>query len=196
MNNQTVLKGKNIIYSNAKIKNAHVGLASYIGPKTNINYTYVGRFCSIGPRVRVIQGMHPSKKFVSTHPSFFSIDKQCGFTFVSETIFEEYKYSEKQKEYYVDIGSDVWIGGDATILAGVSIGHGAIIASNSNIVKSIPPYEIWGGNPARFIRKRFTDEEIERLLEVRWWDKSFTQIELDSIKFENIESFLNDTSEF
>lgn len=68
------------------------------------------------------------------------------------------------------IENDVWIGYKATIMAGVTIGDGAIIAANSTVIKDVAPYSIVGGNPAVEIRKRFSDEIIEELLQIRWWD--------------------------
>ena len=68
------------------------------------------------------------------------------------------------------VGSDVWIGYEAVILAGVTIGDGAIIGSRAVVTKDVPPYTIVGGVPARPIRKRFDDATIERLEALRWWD--------------------------
>jgi virginiamycin A acetyltransferase len=68
------------------------------------------------------------------------------------------------------IGNDVWIGYNATIMAGVNIGDGAIIATNSTVTKDVAPYSIVGGNPAQEIRRRFPDDVVEKLLEIRWWD--------------------------
>ena len=68
------------------------------------------------------------------------------------------------------IGNDVWIGHKATIMAGVQIGDGAIIAAHSLITKNVEPYAIVGGNPAKEIRKRFSSEQIQILLEQKWWD--------------------------
>ena len=70
----------------------------------------------------------------------------------------------------VHIGNDVWIGYKATIMAGVSIGDGAIIAANSTVTKDVAPYAIVGGNPAAEIRRRFSDDMIHKLLEMKWWD--------------------------
>ena len=70
----------------------------------------------------------------------------------------------------VIIGNDVWIGQGVTILSGVTIGDGAVLATNSTVVKDVAPYEIVGGNPAKSIRKRFDDEIIALLLELRWWE--------------------------
>ena len=72
----------------------------------------------------------------------------------------------------VVIGSDVWIGHESVIMPGVHLGHGCIAAAYSVVTKSFPPYSIIGGNPARLIRKRFSDEMIDTLLRFRWWDRS------------------------
>lgn len=69
----------------------------------------------------------------------------------------------------VEIGNDVWIGSGATILSGLTVGDGAVIAANSTVTKSIGPYEIWGGNPAKLIRLRFEPEIVEKLLALSWW---------------------------
>lgn len=68
------------------------------------------------------------------------------------------------------IGNDVWIGRESIIMPGVKIGDGAIIAACSVVTKDVEPYTVVGGNPARFIKKRFNDELIELLLEFKWWD--------------------------
>jgi virginiamycin A acetyltransferase len=68
------------------------------------------------------------------------------------------------------IGNDIWIGYNATIMAGVHIGDGAIIATNATVTKDVAPYTIVGGNPAKEIKKRFSDEQIATLLEIKWWD--------------------------
>lgn len=68
------------------------------------------------------------------------------------------------------IGNDVWIGYKATIMAGVRIGDGAIIAANATVTKDVEPYAIVGGNPAREIKKRFSEEQISELLTLKWWD--------------------------
>ena len=68
------------------------------------------------------------------------------------------------------IGNDVWIGYEAVVLAGVTIGDGAIVAARAVVTKDVPPYTIVGGVPARPIRKRFPDAEIAQLLELKWWD--------------------------
>jgi len=68
------------------------------------------------------------------------------------------------------IGNDVWIGYKATIMPGINIGDGAIIAANATVVKDVEPYSVVGGNPARELKRRFDEETIEKLLEIKWWD--------------------------
>lgn len=74
------------------------------------------------------------------------------------------------------IGNDVWIGYGATIMPGITIGDGAIIASKSVVTKDIEPYTIVGGNPAKRIKKRFSEETITKLLELQWWDWEIEKI--------------------
>jgi virginiamycin A acetyltransferase len=70
----------------------------------------------------------------------------------------------------ITIGNDVWIGYNATIMAGVTIGDGAIIATNATVINDVAAYSIVGGNPAKEIKKRFSDDTITKLLEIKWWD--------------------------
>ena len=68
------------------------------------------------------------------------------------------------------VGNDVWLGYQALVLPGVTIGHGAIVAAASVVAADVPPYAIVGGNPARVIRRRYEDHDVERLLRAAWWD--------------------------
>ena len=68
------------------------------------------------------------------------------------------------------VGNDVWFGRDVTIMSGVTIGDGAVLAANSHVVKNVEPYSVVGGNPAKFLKLRFTPEQIEKLLEIQWWN--------------------------
>ena len=76
----------------------------------------------------------------------------------------------------VTIGNDVWLADNVTIMSGVTIGDGAIIANNSHVVKDVPAYSITGGNPARHIKYRFTEEQIASLLEIQWWNWEIEKI--------------------
>lgn len=90
-----------------------------------------------------------------------------------ENAMEGKQYPQKGD---IVIGNDVWIGYSATIMAGVTIGDGAIIATNSTVIKDVEPYSIVGGNPAVEIKKRFSKEIIERLLHLKWWEWDIEKI--------------------
>jgi virginiamycin A acetyltransferase len=92
----------------------------------------------------------------------------------------------------VVIGNDVWIGYGATILSGVEIGDGAIIGAMAVVAKNVEPYSIVAGNPARLIRKRFDEETIRKLLEIRWWDWPAEKINknLDVICSDNVSEMI------
>ena len=164
----------------------YMGYGSYIG--TNCNFWgKIGRYCSIANDVRTIIGTHPSKNFVSTHPCFYSLYCQGGFTYANEERFDEYKYAENK--YNVVLGNDVWIGYGARIMAGVTIGDGSIIGAGAIVTKDVAPYTIVGGVPAKVIRKRFEDEDIEFLLKLKWWDWSVEKIKKYTPYFDDIKAF-------
>jgi acetyltransferase-like isoleucine patch superfamily enzyme len=119
----------------------------------------VGNYTSITNGVVImLGGGGHNPGFVSTYP-FPSAPKIWGS-------HKEYKI----KNGSVKIGNDVWIGYGVIILPGVSIGDGAVIGAGSVVAKDIPPYSVVVGNPAKVIKKRFSDKEIKKLLEVKWWD--------------------------
>ena len=121
----------------------------------------IGKFCMIASDVTFIMNgaNHLSRSFTSYPFAIFGRDWSSAM--------EGKTYPDKGNTI---IGNDVWIGYDATILAGVKVGDGAIIAAKSVVSRDVAPYSIVGGNPAREIRKRFSDEKIKDLLEIRWWD--------------------------
>ena len=162
-----------------------MGYASNIAEECNFTAN-IGRYTSIGARVYTLQFTHPTHTFVSTHPAFYSLIKQSGFTFVSEQKFDEFRYVDKKKRIAVNIGSDCWIGSDVILLGGITIGDGAIIAAGSVVTKDVEAYSIVAGNPARLLRKRFDDAEIDFLKKLKWWDKPIEWIAEKSDYFENV----------
>ena len=121
----------------------------------------IGKFCMIASDVTfIMNGANHLTDAISTYP--FAV-----FGHGSEHAMEGKQYPHKGN---ITIGNDVWIGYRATIMAGATIGDGAIIAANATVTKDVAPYAIVGGNPAMEIRKRFSDEKIGRLLDIKWWD--------------------------
>lgn len=167
----TFLEGFNEIGYKTILINTHFGKYSYIANNCKIINSKIGKYCSIGENVKVICGNHPTSKFVSTHPIFYSKRNYFGRRYTRKSLFNEYTYVDNKNKFFCIIGNDVWIGTDVSLINGVEIGNGVIIAAGSVVTKNIPPYEIWGGAPAKFIKKRFEDEEIEFLENLEWWDK-------------------------
>ena len=184
-------EGCNVIGENSTIYSSKIGLATYISPNSMVKEVIIGRFCSIGKNLVTNLGLHPSGVFVSTHPSFFSTGKQSGFSFVDESIFEEHKYVDQEKKYVVEIGNDVWIGDNVTIMDGIKIGDGAIIGTGAIVTKDVLPYAIVTGIPATLKRFRFTGQQIEKLLLIKWWNWDFERIKTNSHLFNDIDLFVD-----
>lgn len=182
-------KGQNKIGSRTWFEGV-LGFGSYIGDDGVIS-ARIGKFCSIGHKVSVLTGTHPSHVFVSTHPVFYSLVCQNGTTYVSEQKFQEKKYVDDVRHIGCDIGNDVWIGYNVTIMGGCTIGDGAIVASGALVNKDVEPYTIVAGQPAKVIGKRFNDDQIKWLQEFRWWDKDIDWIRKNANMFENIEQFMD-----
>ena len=165
-----------------------MGYGSYMGSHSHID-GIVGRYCSIANNVKTIIGKHPTNQFVSTHPAFYSTRRQSGFTYSKEELFEEVKYADKNKHHVV-IGNDVWIGEGAFLLGGICVGDGAIIAAGAVVTRDVMPYSVVGGIPAKEIKKRFDEEQIEKLLRIKWWKKDQEWIQNNVNKFKDIDQFL------
>lgn len=190
VDNLSVFEGKNRICNGTLIVNSKIGYASYIGINSTIINTIVGKFSSIGPNVSIVRGQHPTHIFVSTHPAFFSMRKQAGFTYTSEQLFEEFKYSDEEHKYSVTIGNDVWVGDGTKIMEGIIIGDGAIVAAGAIVTKDVPSYAVVGGIPAKIIKYRVENEEIEFLLNLKWWDKNEEWIKENAKYFYDIKVFM------
>jgi len=184
-------EGKNVLNDNVFLWNVVMGTGTYIANNTMLKMTKIGRFCAIGENVRTCLGMHPTKDFISIHPSFFSIKKQAGFTFVNRDKFEEHKYTDRNKQYVVEVGNDVWIGNNVTIMDGIIIGDGAIIAAGTIITKNVPAYAIVAGVPGKITKYRFDEETIAALLKIKWWNYSIKDLKKIAESFASKDEFFN-----
>ena len=167
----------------------HMGYGSYIGRFALINAT-VGKYCCISDRVNTISGTHPTNDFVSVHPAFYAARPHTVPPFVTEDRFDERLVNPVDNQTAVHIGNDVWIGCDVTLIGGIRIGDGAIIAAGAVVTRDVEPYTIVGGVPAKPIKKRFTDEQIEALLAFRWWDKDPAWLKDHQAAFEHIDEWM------
>lgn len=158
--------------------------------KNNVLYHYpinhdklqIGKFCSVACGAKFLfNSANHTRSSLSTYP--FPL------------FFEEWGLEKKDVTNAWDnkgdivIGNDVWIGYEAVILAGVTIGDGAIIGTRAVVTKDVPPYTIVGGVPAKSIKKRFSEETISTLLEIQWWNWSKERIarNIGAIQSGNIE---------
>lgn len=184
----SLFEGHNRIGENSSF-HGKMGYCSYIGRNSHLN-AVVGKYCCISDCVRSVSGTHPSHTYVSIHPAFYSTLKQCGCTYVEEDCFDEVLRDPVDGCAAIYIGNDVWIGCDVTLIGGIKIGDGAIIAAGAVVTHDVEPYTIVGGVPAKPIRKRFTQEQIEYLQQLRWWDKETLWLKKNHCDFRNIESFI------
>ncbi len=159
----------------------HVKIRRWPEMKQHYNLV-IGHFCSIADDVEVYLGGNHYTHLVSSFP--FGIVGNKSFPNATK-IESNLNLNGSYCKGDVIIGSDVWIGSHVTIMSGVKIGSGAVIAANSHIVKDVPAYAMVGGNPARVIKYRFSETQIEKLLSIKWWEWSDEKIN------ENMKYILN-----
>ena len=187
-NQETTFAGYNRVAKGAWVSSAQLGRFTYVGADSYLWNAEIGSFCSLAANIRVEPVTHPTSGFISTSPAFFSTINQCGKTFAKRQSFKEQKYINNRS---CIIGNDVWIGNNVQIVGGVRIGDGAIVAMGAVVTKDVPPYAIVAGVPAKIIRYRFSDREIEKLLALKWWDKPDEWLEQHVDAFNNPEKFFN-----
>lgn len=168
------------ICSGVRFYRGKLGRYSYIGNNSFVIDTNIGNFCSISTDCYIGGTSHPTD-WVSTSPVFHKWENIMKKNFARHE-FEIF--------HRTTIGNDVWIGNRVMIKAGVNIGTGAVIGMGSIVTKDVGPYEIWAGNPAKLIRKRFDDDKIKDLLETKWWELSDSEIERKANSFTDIDAFI------
>lgn len=154
--------GKYSYYSGYYHGHSFDDCALFLMTEPGVDKLIVGSFCSIGSGAAFVMAGNQGHRYdwVSSFPFHYMADipgfgtAADAFAGAGDTI----------------IGNDVWIGTEAIIMPGIRIGHGAVIGTRALVTKDVEPYAIVGGNPARVIRKRFSDEHIAMLLEMEWWD--------------------------
>ena len=179
-----------LIALNPKFANYSVGRFSYGAPAPNVIQNLgdanlkIGSFCCFAEGVTILLGGEHSPDWVTTY----------NF----DLLYDEFRdvVGRSYTKGPVVIGNDVWIGQDAFILSGVTIGDGAVIGARCVVAKNVAPYSIVVGNPAREIRKRFDDDTIAKLLNIKWWNWSIQRIKenLPLLLSDNVKEFIDKNS--
>ena len=167
--NNTYISGCSItgnvsIEENCKIYKSNINgeikigkYSSIWGPNININgQVVIGNYCSIANSVSIQEYNHDRERLTTYY--------------IFKNIFNDKSENENTSKGPIIIGSDVWIGMQSSILSGVQIGNGAIIAANSVVNTDIPDFAIAAGSPAKVLKYRFNDEIIQLLNDIKWWN--------------------------
>ncbi|EIV1852171.1 type B chloramphenicol O-acetyltransferase [Vibrio vulnificus] len=166
--NPNIIVGRHSYYSGYYHGHGFDDCVRYLNPERNdVDKLIIGSFCSVGSGAVFMMAGNQGHRtdWVSTFPFFYQqnpnfSEAKDGFVRAGDT----------------SIGHDVWIGSEAMIMPGVTIGDGAIIASRAVVTKDVAPYEVVGSNPAKHIKFRFSPQEIEMLQEMQWWQWSDEQL--------------------
>lgn len=175
---RTLLGKKTMVRKGVEVFKLSLGDYSYLSGPGLVEEAKIGKFCSIARNVIIGVRGH-NYEWVTTSPIITS--KEYGFL--------EQDINQPQKEMPI-IGNDVWIGMNSIIMRGVEIGDGSIIAAGSVVTSDVLPYSIVGGVPAKHIRYRFKEEQIEKLLKIKWWDWEDHIIKENLHLFYDLERFL------
>ncbi len=171
------------IQAHSVLNNVTIGDFTYCAGYNQMDYARIGKFCSLATFVRIGPGNHPTYTRVAQH----------HFTYRSELFGlgpDDTDFFAWREAKLVTIGNDVWIGHNASIMPGVTVGNGAVIGTGSVVTKDVAPYSIVAGVPAKVITMRFRDEVIEKIEKSQWWDWDYQTIKERLADFRDMEQFL------
>jgi phosphonate metabolism protein (transferase hexapeptide repeat family) len=168
---------------NCSISESTVGAYSYCAGDVAIIYSEVGKFCSIASHVRLNPGNHPMQRVTQHHMTYRRV--QYGFGDTDDEAFFDWRRADK-----VTVGHDVWLGHGVLVMPGVSIGTGAVVGAGAVVTKDIPPYTVAVGVPAKPLRLRFSEDAIEKLLQIAWWNWNRELLEERFEELNDLETFL------
>jgi hypothetical protein len=182
----------------AVVRNSDFGRYTYLGPRSHVantvltDYGYamgdnqiahaeIGKFCNIATGVRINPSNHPWWRATLHHFSY----RSTSYGFEQPDDAEIFEWRAKDR---VNIGPDVWIGHNAIIMPGVTVGAGAAIGSGAIVTKDVPPFAIVVGTPARVLRSRFDHRTVERLMRIAWWDWTHDAIDAAVVDFRKLDT--------
>src|SRR5690625_4869622 len=167
------------VYDGADIRSGEIGNHVRINRDVIMRSGTIKNFASIGPRCQIGMSEHPIEHIAMSSNLYNRNNSVLGI----------HTWEEVSKPPV--IGNDVWIGGNCIILQGVTIGDGAVVAGGSVVTKDVEPFMIVGGVPAKPIKKRFDDEAIKYLEELKWWDMTLDELKEHKYLFEAGSDWVN-----
>lgn len=144
------------------MKDVQMGDYSYVTRECHIVWTTIGKLCSIANFTRINPGNHPTWRATQHHSVYRAEAYGLGQ--------DDHDFFAWRRDHWVNIGHDVWIGHGVTITAGVSVGTGAVIGAGAVVTRDVAPYTVVGGVPARFIKRRFSQDQGDALQQIALWD--------------------------
>ncbi len=180
----------------AVVRGSDFGRYTYLGPRSLVvdstfgDYGYavsdnqiahacIGKFCNIASGVRINPSNHPWWRATLHHFTYRSAS--YGFDLPDDAEIFDWR-----RDHKVTIGPDVWIGHNAIVMPGVTVGTGVAIGSGAVVTKDVPPFAIVAGVPARVVRRRFDDDTIARLMRIAWWDWPHAALNAALADFRNL----------
>lgn len=171
-----------VLFSGATVIKSNLGDHTYVQRNSTILAAEVGKFCSIAGGVFIGLPRH-STSGVSSHPAFYLKDTPLVKTYSDRDRFETTCHTR--------VGHDVWIGQNALVMGGVTIGTGSVIGAGAFVSSDVPPYAVVGGVPARLLKYRFSPEVSQDLLASAWWEKPESWREAHRDLFDDPQAFLS-----
>lgn len=171
------------ICNGVKFYRGRIGKYSYIGNNSFVTDTDIGNYTSISTDCYIGGSAHPTD-WVSTSPVFHKWEN------IMKKNFAQHEFEIFNR---TTIGNDVWVGNRVMVKSGVNIANGAVVGMGSVVTKDIGPYEVWAGNPARFIRKRFDDKTINKVESMEWWNWSDEKVASQATHFNSLDNFLKNS---
>jgi len=149
------------VYGFVQVANSTMDDYSYVGRGSRVIHADVGKFCSIAGNVKLGMATHTLDK-LSTSPIFTESHNATKQQWTVVSTINPYNR--------VSVGNDVWIGTEALVMGGVTIGDGAVVGAGAIVTKDVPPFAVVAGVPAKVIKYRFSEDQIHELINIAWWN--------------------------